>query len=106
MAAAVGDERYKSDSEYRQAVGKLVAKTSDNVFRAPKDAVDPRAAENSQIVVSEVTRLMQDPRYSRDAAYRRQVEMIIAGSMPHNVKVENPGSGLGTAHRVYVKTVD
>jgi hypothetical protein len=106
MAAAVGDERYKSDSEYRQAVGKLVAKTSEDVFRAPKDTVDPRAAENAEIVVDSITAMMADPRYKTSATYRREVERRLAASMPHNVKLQNPGTGLGTTHRVYVKTVD
>jgi hypothetical protein len=103
VVKAMEDKRYREDGEYRKAVQSLVSKTSGDVFSGPKDNVDPRAAENAEIVVDTVTAMMADPRYKTSAAYRREVERRLAASMPHNVKVENPGMATNKLNRVIVK---
>ncbi len=103
LAKAMEDSRYREDAAYREAVQRLVVKTTVDALAGPQVKENPRAAEDCEVVCDTITGMMADPRYKTSAAYRRAVERKLSESMPYNVRVENTGTDDQRVHRVTVK---
>ena len=103
LAVAVGDPRYANDSAYRDAVSKLVAKTSEGVLVGHQPKYDGTAFEECEQDTETITRAMQNPLYQTSAVYRRQVQAQIAASMSPRALRHQSGTDTG-AHRVMLSS--
>lgn len=84
MTAAMGDERYAKDVEYRNAVQQHVGAMPDAVvYGGPNEEQlrRERLTVNAvEVVTDQITALISDPRYAVSASYRQYVQDCIAQS--------------------------